>query len=277
MPDGRIEERQAARLREMGDWLKKYGESIYATRAGPFRADTWGVSTHAGNRVFLHILKWPADGRILLPAMTRKIIGTRVLTGGDASVRMEKDRLFVSVPEGRRDPVDTIVALELDGPASEAGAGEYLSRSLTYKMKTSVSDSTGPKYAGDAAVDDDAGTNWRTNKDTRSAWLEVDLGADVTFDEALVDEYKSGGLRVDQFEIQVKQGDTWKTVYAGKNIGPRRSVAFPAVKARHARLNLVKTSANTFINEFQLFRPGEGWIRKEEREAATRNASHPHE
>jgi alpha-L-fucosidase len=33
-PDGLIEESHAARLREMGQFLKKYGESIYGTRGG---------------------------------------------------------------------------------------------------------------------------------------------------------------------------------------------------------------------------------------------------
>ena len=37
-PDGLIEESHAARLREMGEFLKKYGESIYGTRGGPFIA-----------------------------------------------------------------------------------------------------------------------------------------------------------------------------------------------------------------------------------------------
>ena len=37
MPDGRIEPRQVERLKEMGAWLSKYGESIYGTRGGPFK------------------------------------------------------------------------------------------------------------------------------------------------------------------------------------------------------------------------------------------------
>lgn len=273
MPDGGIEPRQVERLKEMGAWLKKYGESIYGTRGGPFRPDTWGVSTHAKDKIYLHILRWPADGRILLPKIDRRITkitmlnpGTIIVAnGGPQQVRQEADHMWISVPEANRDPVDTIVVLQLDGPASDAKPGAYLSRSLTYKKKAAVSDSTSPIHAGDAAVDDDAGTNWRTSKDTRSAWLEVDLGADATFDEALIDEYKSGGLRVDEFEIQVKQGDAWKTVHQGKNIGPRLSVAFPAVTGRHVRLNLLKTNANTFINEFQLFAPGMGWIKVEDR------------
>jgi alpha-L-fucosidase len=37
MPDGRIEPRQVTRLEEMGDWLRKYGETIYGTRGGPWK------------------------------------------------------------------------------------------------------------------------------------------------------------------------------------------------------------------------------------------------
>ncbi|UCE47268.1 MAG: alpha-L-fucosidase, partial [Phycisphaerales bacterium] len=48
MPDGRIEPRQVERLREMGVWLEKYGQSIYATRGGPFKPGLWGASTHKG-------------------------------------------------------------------------------------------------------------------------------------------------------------------------------------------------------------------------------------
>ena len=40
MPDGRIEPRQVERLREIGRWLAKYGESIYGTAAGRFNGPT---------------------------------------------------------------------------------------------------------------------------------------------------------------------------------------------------------------------------------------------
>jgi len=56
MPDGRIERRQVLILEEVGAWLKRYGETIYDTRGGPIPPQSWGVSTHRGNRVFLHVL-----------------------------------------------------------------------------------------------------------------------------------------------------------------------------------------------------------------------------
>ena len=46
MADGRIEPGQVARLKETGRWLHSYGDSIYATRGGPFIPGSWGASTY---------------------------------------------------------------------------------------------------------------------------------------------------------------------------------------------------------------------------------------
>ena len=45
MPDGRIQPLQAEILRGMGQWLDRYGESIYGTRGGPYMPGIWGGST----------------------------------------------------------------------------------------------------------------------------------------------------------------------------------------------------------------------------------------
>jgi alpha-L-fucosidase len=138
-PDGLIEESHAARLREMGDFLAKYGESIYATRGGPFLAPDetrrpanargfalaegrwWGGSTFRANTVYLHILRWPAQ-TIALPSIQRMILRSSVLTGGAATVRQTDSGITVEVAPDRRHPVDTIVKLELDGPAASIPA-----------------------------------------------------------------------------------------------------------------------------------------------------------
>jgi len=136
MPDGRIEPRQVEQFQKIGQWLRKYGESLYATRGGPFVAPEmgkrgfnddltrfamptgrwWGGSTHKGNAIYLHILRWPGD-TITLPAIPRKILKSNVLTGGEASVKQTDTGIEVSVAAAQRDATDTIVKLELDGPA----------------------------------------------------------------------------------------------------------------------------------------------------------------
>ncbi len=56
MPNGRIQPEFAERLRRIGMWLAKNGESIYATRGGPVAPQPWGVTTHRGDKVYVHVL-----------------------------------------------------------------------------------------------------------------------------------------------------------------------------------------------------------------------------
>jgi alpha-L-fucosidase len=115
MPDGRIEPRHVERLREVGAWLITAGESIYATRGGPFRPGSWGASTHRDNRIFLHLLG--DDTQLRLPAIPRRVLQSRLLGGGAIPVRQDTTGLTVSVPAALRLPIDTIIVLELDASA----------------------------------------------------------------------------------------------------------------------------------------------------------------
>jgi len=119
MPTGEIEPRQVARLKEMGDWMRKYGASIYGTRGGPFRPGEWGASTSKGNTLYVHVLKWDGD-KIALPAIDRKVLSSAVLTGGKAEVKQTEEAIEISVAPADRQELDTIVVLTLDGPAAES-------------------------------------------------------------------------------------------------------------------------------------------------------------
>ncbi len=140
MPDGRIEPRQVKRLEEMGEWLKKYGESIYGTRGGPWKPGNSIASTRRGNTIFLHLLNY--DGKtITLPNIPRKIIANSMLTGGTARVTQSARDISIRVtappaqppsqgaelllsPSSRSSPpqIDSILRLELDGSAMDLEA-----------------------------------------------------------------------------------------------------------------------------------------------------------
>jgi alpha-L-fucosidase len=116
-PDGRIDQPQVERLREIGNWLGKYGQSIYATRGGPFLPGEYGVSTHHEKTIYVHVLKWP-DQKLVLPAIPAKIKRATALTGGKASFVQTGQGIELALPPASRDGMDTIIALELDSPAS---------------------------------------------------------------------------------------------------------------------------------------------------------------
>jgi alpha-L-fucosidase len=117
MPTGEIEARQAGRLREIGAWLKANGEAVHGTRGGPFVPGEWGVSTHRERTVYLHVLRWPAEAVVVLPALERRVSGTSVLGGGAARVTQSASATEIRVAPEHRQPIDTVVRLELDGPA----------------------------------------------------------------------------------------------------------------------------------------------------------------
>ncbi|MBM3335782.1 alpha-L-fucosidase, partial [Candidatus Sumerlaeota bacterium] len=66
MPTGEIEPRQVERLKEMGAWLRKYGETIYGARGGPFEPGPWGAATYRGNTIYVHILDWKLEGDVVV-------------------------------------------------------------------------------------------------------------------------------------------------------------------------------------------------------------------
>src|ERR1022692_3076857 len=49
----------------------------------------WGGSTHKGDAIYLHILRWPAE-TVALPAIPRRIVRHSVLTGGSAAVKQSE-------------------------------------------------------------------------------------------------------------------------------------------------------------------------------------------
>lgn len=70
MPDGELPAKSLDRLQGMGQWLARYGETIYGTVAGDVSTRPWGVTTRKGDRLFVHILSH-TDSSLFLPMKAR--------------------------------------------------------------------------------------------------------------------------------------------------------------------------------------------------------------
>jgi len=115
-----MEARQVQRLREMGDWLRKYGSSIYGTKGGPYPPGENFATTRKGNKIFLHILEKGADfiSLPLLPGTHIKkasfINGTTVSFTEDAATGYN-----IALPAVLPDANCSVIVLELDRNAEE--------------------------------------------------------------------------------------------------------------------------------------------------------------
>jgi len=253
MPDGRIEPRQVERLKEMGAWLRKYGQSIYGTRGGPFKPGAWGASTYKGNAVYIHVLNWPGEKLVLSP-IPKKIVAGSVLTGGEVGVKQTDEAIKIFVPKADRHEIDTIIKLQLDGSADEIAPVGIPSASLAHEQKVRASNTyqKNRHYGPDKVADDDPATRWATDTGTKHAWLEVDLGKAATFNQVKIAEAYD---RVREFELQYKNSTRWKTFARGTKIGADYSMTFEPITARHVRLNILNSADGPTIWEFQLLAP----------------------
>jgi alpha-L-fucosidase len=105
----------------------------------------------------------------------------------------------------------------------------------------------------EAALDGDPDTFWSAPAGSHHSALEVNFTQPVTFDHAILMERLNNGQRVHKFRIEAWDGKQWKPVAQGSAIGHKRIEAFPAITASRVRLNILSSTAEAEICEFQLF------------------------
>ena len=108
-------------------------------------------------------------------------------------------------------------------------------------------------YAAAKAFDDDMSTRWGCKPRSRSGWLEVDLGKPQTIGRVVIVE--SEFPRTEQYSVEYKDGETWRVLAEGKQIGGVKTVAFNPVTARYVRLNIIKANEVPTLEEFRVLAP----------------------
>jgi alpha-L-fucosidase len=110
----------------------------------------------------------------------------------------------------------------------------------------------------DAAFDGDPNTFWSAPVGSHHAVLEVSFPHPVTFDRAQTMEWLNDGQHIQKYSIEVFDHNLWKKVAEGQAIGHKKIDTFSPVTAQRVRLNLLSTSSEAHIREFQLFNGSEG-------------------
>lgn len=110
-PNGELPAAAVERLALMGDWLDKYGETIYGTSATGIPATEWGTTTMKGDRLFLHVLT-PGTTEILLPGDMK--IRKAFTFEGKEPVKFKKsaDGILLTM-EATPDEIDHIIEIQL--------------------------------------------------------------------------------------------------------------------------------------------------------------------
>lgn len=107
-------------LREVGEWMRKNGESIYACGAADYEKPEWGRFTQKGKKLYAHVLE-RGVGPVFLEGMAGKIHSARYLDDlSEADIRLpwnQPDNVtdaFLNLRSNRLpDDRDTVVEFDL--------------------------------------------------------------------------------------------------------------------------------------------------------------------
>lgn len=123
--------------------------------------------------------------------------------------------------------------------------------------KTYSASSYYPAQPPSNAFDGNLNTPWACSGFAGN-WLEVDFGANTTFDHVTLTEY---GTRTTGYRIEYWDGSAWQTAYTGTNIGfpntpapTPRTVYFTEVTGSKARIYFTSGSSTPIIYEFEVYK-----------------------
>jgi len=252
------------RLLEMGDWLKQYGETIYGTHGGPYIPGIWGASTHKGNKVYLHVLaSW--NGVLTLPPLPARIQSLEVLSGGTAEVEQTPENLIIKMDPSLINPVNTVIALTLDRPASEIAPIKTLADPVSIGATATASSERNPKKGPQNVVVADmtefsegifVKSSWGPDSKDAQPWLQLEFSKPKAVSQLKLMEGKfGGGSRVQEYVIEAKVSNGWKTIHSGQSIGGDCNILLAApVVSDTFRLNILKWDGHMDLNSFELYK-----------------------
>ena len=108
----------------------------------------------------------------------------------------------------------------------------------------------------EAALDGDPATLWVAPVGSHRAVLEVAFSEPVTFDHSLIMERLNNGQHIEHFRVEVWDGKSWKPAVEGNAIGHKRIDSFAPAMTTRIRLNILSSTAEAEIREFQVYRVG---------------------
>ena len=254
-PDGTIDEASAARLKELGAWLRANGEAIYGTRGGPWLPGEWGGSTRRGKKAYLLVQSWPGDS-LRLPALPVAVTGAKLLGGAAVPFSKVGDKLEFRVPAAQRTPMVTILELSLAADVMRlAPVVVPEPRLVSQGCPVTVSSFWygRPELSFAHVTDGKPDTIWATAEPERKATVTVDLGQSRRVSEVRLSDAPYGRTR--RFDLEVETASGWRRVGSGTTLGSDLRVKFDEVAATRVRLNIHEATDTPTLAEFQVY----GW------------------
>lgn len=105
----------------------------------------------------------------------------------------------------------------------------------------------------EALLDENYTSYWTTKRKDTSATLELELKGKKTFNVLLLQENITVGQRIERFELDYWNDNTWKQASEGTTVGYKRLLQFDPVTTDKVRLKIISSRSNPTIAELGLY------------------------
>lgn len=227
-PDGTFPEASVVRLKEIGEWMDVYGDSIYACGASPLKKKPgWGRVTTKDGKLYVHVFDRPDSGRILLPRVRCRIEDAYLLCDPKQKISAgnSDNAISIELPGQLPNAIDSVIVVEYD---EEFGLKAFVAR----ENENGVVELTAgnAKLHGDKFLLESKGgaenIGYWTDLDD---WAEWDFKVDKPGTFELAIEYAHPGAANSEYLIETKSGKLKGQIQASGSWGNFRKVKVGSV------------------------------------------------
>ena len=245
---GEIPQPSIDRLKDVGRWMKVYGNAIYGTTANPFAYLSWGAATRKGNTLYLFVKQW--NNTIKVP-IQNKVSNCYLVSNPAQKIAFtsEQNRVVLSLPETTKDTIATVIALEIvDEPKVFA-----LPTQNKTMLVSSLSLDTLSKISN--LNDGQPNTYWKAQKDMRTATIEVDLLESIEIASfSIAEPWHPWDNKSQNIKLFCKSGNDWKFIKEFTTKGSGYTVNIDPIWGQNFKLEITNKDTEPSISEFLLYR-----------------------
>jgi len=265
--EGEFVKEEVESVTGVGEWLKKYGNTIYGTRKGIYIPGDWGVSTQKGDTIYLHFIKKLAAGvsaKFTLPKLDTNIKSVKGITAGFQKFEILNNEVnFYFDSDLYNQQIDNIVEIVLENTSKiKKRVPTWEAKALTTEhFSISVSSESSEKNAAKVIFERKENV-FSEGIHVKSYWepLPTDTIPSVEINfyspKNIKTVYLSEQIRthsIENFTLESLVDGKWIEVYEGKYMGNGLQIELSKSLIEGIRLTIKKSNRNIRISAIDLY------------------------
>jgi len=167
MGNGRWDKKDADICLKIGNWLRINGEAIYGAKKTDLPVQSWGVTTKKEDTLYVHVHKWPKNGKLIIGGLTSEIGNAWIISDPKKKEvsfsRLNDKDMLIYLPTKSPNEINTVIAFTLK-ENKKAYPVRLLDDSSDNTLFTFDAELLGSGLRfGDGKVNRNYVTNWKTN------------------------------------------------------------------------------------------------------------------